>query len=133
MGKYKARYYRAPSFAKLVNLLQLTRDQAIKVRRIIHGTLDPASVPQTQRWINQCFKRPYDIELRMHAINGIIEGHGIEAIENRDSGYLPSAEYVNMGDSYDATILYCYDSKTFKLISWADYVEKLEQCGLSLE
>lgn len=125
--KYNAKRYAAPAFARLVSELKIERAAAINVRRIIRGTMDPASVPAVQQWIDQCYSRPSDLELRIAAINALIDCHGVEALPVHLSGAHPSAVYCNAGDTYAATILYCYDSDRFLLTSWGDYVERYER------
>ena len=129
----KKAYYRAPSCARLINELRLERSTAIKIRRIIHGTLDPAAVSETQKWIDQCYHRPHDIELRMHAINALLEMHGCEAIPHHFCGAYPDAEYCNAGDTYGMTIVFCYRTDQFFLTSWGDYVERAERRGIRYE
>ena len=62
----------------------------------------------------------------LECINKIVEGHGVEVIGDcnscRDEDI--HAEYVNMGDTYNTTILYNRHTGTFNLTSWGDFVER---------
>lgn len=58
----------------------------------------------------------------MCALNEILNGHGIESLVPTDSDR-PSYDYVNMGDTYNVTILMRDDGK-FIVTCWGDIVEK---------
>jgi len=68
----------------------------------------------------------------MEAANEILDGHGVEGARGeganlgkywRDTILL----YVNMGDTYDATILFDPDEEEFSIGSWGDFIEEWEQ------
>lgn len=69
-------------------------------------------------------------ENMMDRANDILSGHGVEAIRgNSDVRYFfdTVALYVNMGDTYETTIL--FDVNKFKFLIWCfgDWVEKYEK------
>lgn len=67
-----------------------------------------------------------DNEQIMEAVNEELDGDGIEVIRGRYvDGYHQDiqAAYVNMGDTYDLTILLDHETDTFRLTSWGDWVE----------
>jgi hypothetical protein len=59
--------------------------------------------------------------------NRLIGGYGVEVLRGK---YVNSyygdivAEYVNVGDSYAATLLFNTVTSRFSLTSWGDFVEK---------
>jgi len=61
-------------------------------------------------------------------VNQTLNGHGVEAIRGDyhvDNYYYDIvALYVNMGDTYNSTILYETDNDRFLLTSWGDWVER---------
>lgn len=66
----------------------------------------------------------------MHAINEFLEGFGVESLELADNQkwvdkyYMWSrASYVNMGDTYAATILRDNKTGSYTIKSWGDFVE----------
>ena len=68
----------------------------------------------------------------MEFANEALGGHGVEAIQGddhfvdkfwRDTVLL----YVNMGDTYDATVLYDTESAEFTIGSWGDFMEDWEK------
>ena len=68
---------------------------------------------------------------RLEAINKLLHGYGIEAIEGSwQNGYWCNivANYVNMGDTYSTTILFIRDnygnSGRFSVMCWGDFVER---------
>lgn len=107
----------------MISELKLSTGDVKKIRGIIRGNIDPASVPACQQWIDQCYNRPSDIELRLSAINAILDCHGVEAIPANFCGAYPRACYCNAGDTYNATILFDYENDQFLLTSWGDFYE----------
>ena len=72
------------------------------------------------------------IDDAMEFADVFLGGHGVEAIQGdghfvdkfwRDTVLL----YVNMGDTYDATILYDTESAEFTIGSWGDFMEEWEK------
>jgi hypothetical protein len=74
------------------------------------------------------FHLPIDTRILTLA-NNWLGGHGIEGLPADEEDYSRGARslmYVNMGDTYDATL--CYDSKEgFLVSSWGDWYEKMER------
>jgi hypothetical protein len=77
--------------------------------------------------VRQCYNEPDLDSQRMEAANDLMDGFGVEAIwpkgETAGSCVPPLATYVNMGDPYDATLIYHEESGHFNLGSWGDFVE----------
>lgn len=63
----------------------------------------------------------------MKAINGLLDGHGVEAIRGDyhvDNYHFDIvATYVNMGDTYVGTVLYETETGRFLLTTYGDWVE----------
>lgn len=92
--------------AKDLKELNLDDEQTATVLGLINGTLEPESIEATERWIRQCYHRPSNASLVMHAIDATIETHGVEALgESPDFCSPPPFEYCNAGDTYVATII----------------------------
>jgi hypothetical protein len=51
--------------------------------------------------------------------DSMMNGHGVERIPGR-----PGLMYVNMGDTYDTTLVYDYKTNRFVVSSWGDIVER---------
>lgn len=120
---------RAPSAKRLCAELHITPDQARRVRALIKGDLDPEKVDATATWIDQCYHRPSDSELVMHAIDASIETHGVEGLGEIDSDWfglyrIPKFEYCNTGDSYAATICRNNETGSYFICSWGDLAER---------
>jgi hypothetical protein len=82
--------------------------------------------------IAQCDKLPpAKISEGMKQANELLRGHGVEAIHsgNHRRGYWGDivALYVNMGDTYNATLLYDVLAKEFKVTTMGDWVQEYEQ------
>lgn len=87
--------------------------------------------PSTARWINQCFNVPGQDEIIMSMLDELLEGHGVEVIcvggEWVDSYHHDIvASYVNMGDTYDTTVVLDHRSGRYLVTSWGDFVEGID-------
>lgn len=105
-------------------------DTAKKIRGIITKEIAPEMFKSVQLWIAECYNRPSDPELQMCALDEVLGGFGVEAIRG---GYVDryhqniQAVYVNMGNTYDLTILFDNKTQKFVLTSWGDWVESHEK------
>jgi hypothetical protein len=68
----------------------------------------------------------------LEEVNRVIGGHGVEAVRI-EGAYIDNyhfdivATYVNVGDSYAATLLHESETGNFVLTTWGDWVEANEQ------
>lgn len=112
-------------FTDNLDVLNIHAEQQELITKIHSGKLDPSTFTSCKRWIDQCYNRPSDDELRMCAFNEIMEGHGIEAhFGEWQNGYWCDVEftYVNQGDSYAMTIIH-HREKGWMVGSVGDLVE----------
>ncbi len=69
-------------------------------------------------------------EAVLEEVNKLIDGHGVEALrdENAWDNYYGDtiATYVNMGDTYETTLLYDVREHEFHVTSWGDWYEAYE-------
>jgi hypothetical protein len=115
---------RAPSIKTITSELNLTSAQARLIRALIKGdqkTLDPVLFPGVHAWVASCYHLPTRTERIMACISEVMQGHGVEAIDAQ--GIQPRAVYVNTGDTYTPTVLYCYRTRSYRVQSWGDYLE----------
>lgn len=75
-----------------------------------------------QQWVKQCYNPPAMSEKRMLALNECLEGYGVECTRG-NSEHSPSFEYINMGDTYNTTIVRFEDGR-YRVTCWGDIVEK---------
>lgn len=97
-----------------------------QIYALIIGQVNAESFQSVRDWSRQCYNEPRYQEKVMRALNELLGGFGVESIEGEyvDSFYRNSiATYVNMGDSYDTTILYDTRSHEYILISYGDFIE----------
>lgn len=117
-------------------LKQSFGDKALLLRKIIDDRKDPEDFPSVESWVKHCYNKPDQVALQLNAINEILEGFGVECIRLGDhwAGATtdddPVAEYINMGDAYDATILYSHYHRRFEVCTWGDWVEWAERKGI---
>jgi hypothetical protein len=60
--------------------------------------------------------------IAMNKIDSILGGCGVEFIPAGTGNRSPSIRYVNLGDTYDATVLHVRGQ--FRIGSWGDIVER---------
>ena len=94
-----------------------------ELRQLITEDVHPDNYKSVQDLVGQCWHGPTYSHMLLTAINEIIEGHGIEQIIPKDEDRHPSYEYINMGDTYNATILLRSDGRLI-VASWGDIVEQ---------
>jgi hypothetical protein len=122
---------RIPSVDRIEAVTGYDRDTAIQLRRILDGRDDPESFTKVARWVNQCFNRPSDVELKLAACDAVMDAHGIESLRSEDvwdrRWQDTVASYVNVGDSYYGTILYDVERGVFYATSTGDWIETAER------
>lgn len=85
-----------------------------------------------QQLRKQCYNRPDTIQEKLTAINELIDGHGVEAIQVSSELYQDRyygnciGEYVNLGDTYNLTVIWNSIDNRFEFTSWGDYFEEKE-------
>lgn len=96
-------------FIQNLNSLQATPEQIETVNYILNETFDPETFQSVKTWLSQCFNKPNSDEMKMCAINEVLEGYGIESVRTSKwkNGYWCDilCTYVNMGDSYIPTVI----------------------------
>ena len=109
----------------ITKILNITIEQAIQVKGVIEGNIDPLSFESVTRWVGRCYNMPSKFELKLEALNEIIEGYGIEYIQHKDDTFTDpqGLTYVNLGDTYANTIIFDHSCNSFKLCSFGDIVE----------
>jgi hypothetical protein len=85
-----------------------------------------------QQLRKQCYNPPNTIDEKMEVFNELINGHGIEAINVSPELYQDKywgniiGIYVNLGDTYDLTIIWNPIDNQFEFSSWGNYYETKE-------
>jgi hypothetical protein len=99
---------------------------------------DPSRFDLKKNQLKDLSKRLYAAEGRPKAVdrvlgeaNDLLSGFGVEAVRGNyhvDNHYYEIVGlYVNMGDTYNATILYDTDRQKFYVTSWGDWVEQNQE------
>ncbi len=75
---------------------------------------------------------PNEIDKVMDFANGELDGHGVESIGGEDyqvDKYWMDTIllYVNLGDTYDTTLLYDTENNEFSIGSYGDFIEEWEK------
>lgn len=109
--------------------LNITVEQAATIKGIIKGNIDPEGFKSVQSWVAQCYNKPSKLELKLEAINEVLEGFGIEYIESSNDDFNDSQglSYVNLGDTYVNTVIFDHSDNTWNYCSWGDIVEENQE------
>ena len=112
---------------KDLNNLQATPEQIETVNYILNGTIAPQTFSMVREWLDACYSDPISDELKMHAINQVLEGYGVESVRTSkwENGFWCDilCTYVNMGDSYIPTVIH-HRKHGFMVSSIGDIIEK---------
>lgn len=114
-----------PKDARLIR--KLAKVPAVKLAEVIQE-----HCPKTHEWIRSCYGSPLDTfdwrtHTRLRAIDEVMGTYGVEALGPEPSN--PSTwhpfEYLNTGDTYNATLIYSRQNGAHHLFisSWGDVVE----------
>ena len=95
-------------------------EKADTILGLIRGTIDPDSFKTVSEWVRQCYHAPGRHDRVALALNEVIEGFGVEALIP-DGAVHAVAEYINVGDTYDTTLV--HTGRGWRVTSWGDYVE----------
>lgn len=112
---------------RLMDCLNIEEDKAREVLWVVKGIIDPMDYESVKTWVSRCYNPPSRVELKLEALNEIIDGYGTESIEGDyvDSYYMDIRYiYINKGDTYQGTIVFDTANSKFILSSWGDIVEK---------
>jgi len=93
-----------PSVKKLMEIKDVTRTDALKIRAIMQG--------------------PHRVngETRMERIDAILQTFGVEYIPEGHNSKSPAIHYCNCGDTHDWTVLKV--NGQFRVGCWGDIVER---------
>ena len=127
---------RAPSIANLTSTFGIPADKA-KLIRELASSVDNADglemlinscCPGTEKYVRSMHSSPYRSGMWrrtvvLHAIDKILDGHGVEPL-GPVSMQGPPYEYINMGDTYNTTLIYKKSTDSLSIGSWGDIAEK---------
>jgi hypothetical protein len=111
--------------------LHIGKREFYRRHKLIEGfpakEIDYASeFPSTFQWVRSCYNRPRRDEIKLELYNELIEGCGVESIhpdEIKNGEYI---DYINVGDPYIPTIVYCsawVHPFKFATEGWAQYIK----------
>lgn len=94
-----------PSIKTLCNRLNIDRDKAKRVRFYMQSDwVHDGELPEsTQEWIRSCYCRPSSDEIALHAIDVLLDNHGVEGWVN-PKDMREGVSYSNTGDTYAQTV-----------------------------
>jgi hypothetical protein len=74
----------------------------------------------------ECYHAASLDEVKMRMFNVLIEGYGVEALHDGYWFPYPDYSYVNLGDSYAATVIYDRRLDKYKVQDWGSIAEKFK-------
>ena len=77
-------------------------------------------------WKRGCYNPPSLVEMKMEMFNRLIEGYGCEALHDGYWFPYPDYTYVNLGESYVATVIYDRRLGKYKVEDWGSISEKFK-------
>lgn len=95
--------------------------------------ISEADAKQLMRMMKESAGGDQSVEDTLEFANELLGGYGVESISaefaDRPGGYWmdSQAAYVNLGDTYDVTILHDNLAGEYLITSWGDWYEGLEQ------
>lgn len=122
---------RYPSVKSLMQIKDVTQDDAIAIREIMKGY---ASIPCTcghmndigsvDAYYNVCsyYSDGRHRYSKMAAIDKILNTCGVEHIDSGRNSKSPAITYCNAGDTYDLTVLKV--NGRYRVGTWGDIVER---------
>lgn len=131
---------RAPNLKDLIETFHDLNDESISL--IVQLCLfadDPKQLsflieekcPGTWGYARACYGNPFNSAmwrrtLILDALDDILGTHGVEPIGDIPLNDGPPYEYLNAGDPYVPTLIYCRDLDSLEVGCMADIVERLE-------
>ncbi len=113
---------------KLMKEFQLERSEANTILQVLAETdyWQLESYPAGKQRIDECYNNPAKYDVKLHIIQSIIGGFGIEAIRKENTSQDDNAwiiDYINMGDSYKSTICYNHSKRNYTINAIAYFCE----------
>ena len=113
--------------ANKYNLKSCFPEKWEEINKLLTGETSPDTYNSVSYWVKQCYNEPSKEEKIEVALNQILEGFGIETISGDYVNPFYQtiiALYVNLGDTYIATLLFDTNKKRWLITSFGDFVEK---------
>jgi hypothetical protein len=86
--------------------------------------------PAAQCRDSECYNPPSNHDLLMNTLDDLLGTCGVEYLGEVDMRCGPPVEYLNVGDSYAATLTWSRDTGMFRVEGWADALQRCERKGL---
>ena len=114
-----------PSVSMLTQKLRLSKEQAQKVKEILTGKSDLMAWASARQYYYSCYHPPTRHEMALYALNEAMGGYGAEYVPSvLDTSYESyGVEYINLGETYQATLCYDRNKGKWMIAAWGDIVE----------
>jgi hypothetical protein len=105
-GNYTGFPHGGPSIKRMQDMLRISKDQASALKAMMDGGKK--------------------VSIILREADRVLNGNGVEYIDSREDTMRSQdgLSYVNMGDTYDTTLLYDHKTGRFSVGSWGDVVER---------
>lgn len=131
-------FSRVPPAAKIAAELRIDDATARRIRKILKGDEDPRTVDRTDAWVRSCYHEPRWREQAEHAVDVLLETHGVEALfatggrKSQRIGW-PEFTYCNAGDTYATTLVFDHRTDAVLITTWGDMLESCERRGVTFD
>lgn len=131
---------RCPSPKRLKAAFPQLTDTQVRVIRLLAASAGDGTLLEqvvgvcapmaTVQYVRQMYSSPYSsqmwrVTVVLHAIDGILGTHGVEALGPDVGGPNPPPfEYLNAGDPYVTTLIYTRATDTLRIGCWGDIAER---------
>ena len=95
-------------------------------KRIKEAEYEAPGFESTYKWIQSCYNMPFRSEIRMEMLNELLEGFGTEEISGNETKSGCRITYINFGDPYFPTVIFCNVWKYPYRIAkggWGNYIK----------
>ena len=120
-----------PSIATLRTLPGLEPGDVPLLRKVLDGRVPPQAVDTRIEREHVGAPRLFSYEAKLRAADIILRTHGVEWLAyecQRGEDHDPEGfYYLNAGDTYNATLAYFPRTRTFRVTTWGDEVERHER------
>lgn len=121
-----------PSVKTLLRIPGLSREDAVRLRKVLDGRLAPQDVDPRIEREHVGAPPSFQWEAKMRAADIILGTHGVEWLGyecSRWSNNPQGFDYCNAGDTYSTTLIHTAKGH-FRVACWGDLVEAHERkCG----
>ena len=117
----------AISIKAIMEAFKCDKGTATVAYNLMKGKIPPQIFASVRKMEREAHNKHRDETLVMEALDECLNCFGVECSEGRYIDHYHQniqIEYLNLGDSYDTTIIYDNERQCYVLDSWGNFVER---------